>query len=105
AEYLTERHFKQCAFAGYAKTLWSEQRKKGFSTCLGAKGFAAPVCLDIKKPNTIPEWEQVQKQLMDWIRQLPRPIGLMACSDKQAQRVLDACQRAGIVVPDEVAVI
>jgi LacI family transcriptional regulator len=29
----------------------------------------------------------------------------MACSDRQAQRVLDACRRIGLAIPDELAVI
>jgi LacI family transcriptional regulator len=51
------------------------------------------------------QWEHVQQQLTAWIRQLPKPVGLMACSDHHAQRILDACQRARLAVPEEVAVI
>jgi LacI family transcriptional regulator len=43
--------------------------------------------------------------LTGWVRQLRKPIGLMACSDHHAQRILDACQRANLVVPEELAVI
>src|SRR5262245_18362181 len=42
---------------------------------------------------------------MTWLRGLPKPMGLMGCSDRHAQRVLDACRRAGIGVPEELAVI
>jgi LacI family transcriptional regulator len=64
-----------------------------------------PYFLDVARPETLPQWERVQQQLIDWIKTLPKPIGLMACSDHHAQRVLDACHRADFVVPDELAVI
>jgi LacI family transcriptional regulator len=50
-------------------------------------------------------WEKAQKELAAWLRRQPKPLGLMACSDRHAQRVLDACRRASLLVPDEVAVI
>src|SRR5262249_62194601 len=40
-----------------------------------------------------------------WIRSLSKPLGLMACNDFRGIQALDACRRAGIAVPEEVAVI
>ena len=40
-----------------------------------------------------------------WIGGLPKPLGLMACNDFRSVQALDACRRAGIAVPEEVAVI
>jgi LacI family transcriptional regulator len=40
-----------------------------------------------------------------WIQSLPKPLGLMACNDFRGIQALDACRRAGIAVPEEVAVI
>jgi LacI family transcriptional regulator len=40
-----------------------------------------------------------------WLKQLPKPVGLMGCYDIRAREVLDACMLAGLAVPDEVAVI
>jgi hypothetical protein len=36
---------------------------------------------------------------------LPKPLGVMVCNDFRGQRVLNSCQREGIAVPEEVAVI
>jgi LacI family transcriptional regulator len=105
AEHLVDRHFQFFAFTGYRGVVWSERRKRGFLHALRQAGMAAPCCLDIARPRTLPEWERVQEQLTHWAKDLPKPIGLMACSDHHAQRVLDACQRAGICVPDEISVI
>src|SRR3954447_19677115 len=40
-----------------------------------------------------------------WIQSLSKPLGLMACNDFRGIQALDACRRAGIAVPEEVAVI
>ena len=52
-----------------------------------------------------PRWEDEQKALTDWLQQLPRPAGLMACDDCRGREVLEACRTAGIRVPEEMAVI
>lgn len=105
AEHLIARHFRHFAYCGYSKSLWSDLRQKGFEEFLVASGCAPPGALRIKRPETLAEWETVQKQLIEWLLSLPKPVGLMACSDHHAQRILDACQRARVVVPEEVAVI
>jgi LacI family transcriptional regulator len=43
--------------------------------------------------------------LRRWLRELPKPVGIMACYDIRGQQVLDACRSAGLAVPAEVAVI
>ncbi|MDB6027059.1 MAG: Xylose operon regulatory protein [Verrucomicrobiales bacterium] len=105
AEHLVERQFKNFAFSGYPEALWSSRRQKGFSQSLLQSGFVVPMVLNIKRPKTLNNWESMQQQLSDWIRKLPKPVAVMACSDRHAQRILDACHRAGFIVPDDIAVI
>ena len=42
---------------------------------------------------------------MVWLDSLPKPVGLMACNDLRARHVLEACQRLGLAVPGDVAVL
>ncbi len=105
AEHLLERRFTHFAFAGYPDEPWVERRQHGFSENLDRAGFDHKTFLCARRPQTMIEWEQIQQSMADWIRSLPKPIGVMACSDRHAQRVLDACGRACAIVPEEVAVI
>ncbi len=105
AEHLLDRQFKHFAFSGYPESLWSERRQRGFVQGITEAKFESPTVLNIRRPKTLAIWESVQQKLAEWIRQLPKPIGIMACSDRHAQRLLDACQRAGFTVPDDIAVI
>ena len=40
-----------------------------------------------------------------WLKNLPKPVGVMACNDDKGQQVLEACKLEGYKVPEEVAVI
>lgn len=50
-------------------------------------------------------WEQEQEKIARWVKQLRKPVGIMASNDDRGHQVLDACRRAGVNVPDEVAVV
>ncbi|OHB75838.1 MAG: hypothetical protein A2Z25_20865 [Planctomycetes bacterium RBG_16_55_9] len=43
--------------------------------------------------------------MVEWLKSLPKPIGIMAANDDRGQEVIEACRMVGIHVPDEVAVI
>lgn len=51
------------------------------------------------------DWEEHQAELMRWLESLEKPVGIFATNDQLAVRLLDACRRAGIAVPEEVAVV
>jgi len=40
---------------------------------------------------------------MAWLAGVPKPVGVFAANDQLGVRLLDARQRAGIAVPEEVA--
>lgn len=44
------------------------------------------------------------RQILRWIKKLKQPTAIMACNDDLGLQTLDACRRAGIRVPDEIAV-
>ncbi len=50
-------------------------------------------------------WDTQQEQIVAWLSKLPKPVGVMACHDPRGQKILEACHRANLEVPDEVAVI
>jgi LacI family transcriptional regulator len=107
AEHLLERGFRNFAFVEYS-FLWSGDRRAGFEKVIHAHGFACAVHrLAYPKPGLGgPElWEQQQRGLVEWIRSLPKPVGVMTSTDLSGQQFLEACQRAAVVVPEQVAVV
>jgi LacI family transcriptional regulator len=43
--------------------------------------------------------------MAEWLKSLPKPVGILACYDIAGQEVLEACKIAGLAVPDSVAVL
>jgi LacI family transcriptional regulator len=45
------------------------------------------------------------ERLVDWLRGLPKPIGLLTHDSVQARQVIEACESTGIHVPHEIAIL
>jgi LacI family transcriptional regulator len=60
--------------------------------------------LNVKTITRGDRWETQCQQISRWIQRLTRPCAIMACNDDLGLQVLDVCRRAGIGVPDEIAV-
>ena len=105
AEHLHQRRFRRFAYFGYRHTPWSDRRLAGFRACNAAAGFPTETFLCAHETASLAGWEQTEQAVTGWLKSLPKPVGLMACSDRLALRVLDACHRARLAVPEEIAVI
>ncbi len=105
AQHLLEKKFKHFTYFGYTGHPFSEMRQKGFLAEVEHAGFTGAAHLVPRHVGVLQQWDKMQEQLADWLIRLPKPNGIMACSDRHAQRVLDACRQANISVPEEIAVI
>ena len=105
AEHLFERGFSRLAFSGPAQNCSSEGRYRGFSEVARKHGCHCEQFEAQPGQRTPGEWERTQQTLVTWIEQLEKPVGLMTWNDPHAREVLDACRRADVAVPEEVAVL
>jgi len=104
-------HLRECGMEHFAfvgaprgRYFYDEQRRDGFSECVTRDGRKCHVFKN-KKARGESGWESHQKELIRWLEFLPKPVGLMCCHDGRGQQILDACQRAEIDVPAEIAVL
>lgn len=105
AEHLLERGFRNLAFYGDPKFNWSIWRRDHFVASLQRRGLSCEV-FDTLGPETRGySWTRENRRLANWIRNLSKPVGLMASYDIGARQVLDACRELNIMVPEEIAVI
>lgn len=102
AEHLQERGFKHFAYCGDGRFNWSVWRQGQFVEQLKQAGHA---CHVFDPEFKIVDPKQDARALAKWLRNLPKPIGIMACYDRRGQQVLDVCRSVGLAVPDEVAVV
>ncbi len=106
AEHFIERGYQKFGFAGFFNNLWSCERRDGFVEAVRLSSRECSV-FDVEYPgDSTPFWEEEQiSKLAVWLKGLPKPIGVMACVDLRAQQVISAAHAAGILVPEEVAVL
>jgi LacI family transcriptional regulator len=102
AAHLLERGFRRFAFCGVDGINWSDERRDAFGR---AVALAGGECIVYQPHGGRATWEDEQDRLASWVRSLPHPCGVMACNDPRGQKVLEACRRSGVRVPDEVAVV
>ena len=104
AEHLVGLGFRQFAFAGFDEAIWSLERQRAFCLRLAQLGHSAASFL---VPLTLSREKQArrQQQLVQWLKSLPKPVGIMACNDEFARSVAELCRPNGLRLPDEVALI
>lgn len=100
-EHFVERGVRHLAFCGDDRYGWSIARGDAFAAHAARHGVTAQQ-FHLRPTGTR---ATDRARLSTWLRELPKPVGVMACYDIAGQEVLEACTIAGLAVPDEVAVI
>jgi LacI family transcriptional regulator len=104
AEHLLEQGLGSFAYFGLTRSAHSQERRGGFAERLALAGYTASVF----------EWPFARLRhalkpgsgsLMQWLKKLPKPAGVLAITDILSTLVSESCILAGMHVPDEVAII
>ncbi len=104
AEHLIGRGFRQFGYVGAPSLSWSEERWKAFRKTLADRGFTCDA-LPLDFENLHESWDEFIEQTARWVRNHPKPLGLMLCWDTIGPPVTQACREAGVAVPEEVAIV
>ena len=81
---------------------WSEKRLRNFSDLL--KRLHLP--LRVFRPSREDlAAKELQRELIPWLRALPKPCGILAANDRVAENLLNACLLARVAVPFECTVV
>ena len=99
-----------CHFAFFAPEMqwWCQNRFEHFQQTLQQHGYS---CFCFKQKKKLgkalsPSCDiSSDRELRNWLLKLPKPTGLFAATDVYSLTVLGVCQRAGIQVPREIAIL
>jgi LacI family transcriptional regulator len=111
AEHFIDRGFRNFAYYSLTNVFWSQQRMKGFCDRLEEAGYSASIYRAAKTGVPRQDWQIGRTWLkglkgpVDWLRSLPKPVGLMVCYDGIGYDLIQAAEKAGIRVPEDVAVV
>jgi LacI family transcriptional regulator len=116
-DHFLERGFKRFGFCGLPRGVnpYMDELSDLFVGQLADAGYACNVFQAHRGPHRGEAWESQQSRreqwrdqqigIAQWIQTSPKPLAILACHNNRALQVLDACRRANVLVPEEVAVI
>lgn len=91
--------FDHYAYMPYFRNpIWSEKRKSEFERLMGIAGKGTCRVPDLEPKSPIP-------RIIEFLRDVPKPCGVMAANDEIGFLTLSACRIAKLKVPEEVAVV
>lgn len=98
-QHFIERGIRKFAFVGPTHRANPTWYLEAFKAALATRGHSCHV-LPINKNE-----ENILSLLQKWLRELPKPIGILVWGHGHARAVVDACLEAGIAVPHDVAIL
>jgi LacI family transcriptional regulator len=105
AEHLIDNGFKRFAFFGSSTMIYDQEREHGFAEMLRSRGFEYFPCLTPFTPSKRDDPLHEPEHLIEQLKPLPRPIGLMAGNDVVGCGVLLACRALELDVPEVVSIV
>ncbi len=105
AAFLRDRGFRRFGFYGVADLWYSKEVEFGFLELAGESSIPVKTLHAANPIEGAPRWNRGQEQLERWIRKLQPPFAIMAAHDPRAAIVIRACERMGLKVPQDVAVL
>jgi LacI family transcriptional regulator len=82
---------------------WAQERESAFRTLMAEDRMEAEIFRGCE--TNAASWDAAMQGQIDWLRSLPKPVGVIAVTDARARQLLQACAIAGISVPEQVALI
>ncbi len=107
AEYFLGKQFLSFGYFHDGSERISEVRQRGYRQRLREAGHPCAVFTSGARTAAKGRWyyEDQIPDLADWLLDTPRPLALFCPNDTHGQRAINACELAGLCVPDDVAVL
>lgn len=99
---LSQGVYKSYAFAGYrTDDDWSRERGRAYRETLQKAGFIGRMFDATHYKGRMDD----RATLIAWLKDLPKPCGILAACDDRAYEIVDACNECGIRIPSEIGLL
>ena len=99
---LAQGVYKSYAYAGYrTDDDWSRERGRAYRDTLQKAGFIGRM-FDVTHYR---DKTENRATLIEWLKNLPKPCGILAACDDRAYEIVEACAECGIRIPAEVGLL
>jgi LacI family transcriptional regulator len=82
---------------------WAQERENAFRSLMQGDRLDAEIFRGCE--TSAHSWDEAVQGQIDWLRSLPKPVGIIAVTDARARQLIQACIIAHIEVPEQVAII
>ena len=103
AQFFLKRRYRNFAFYGNKGVIWSRERAEGFRK--EVENYGGNFFYFEGENLGDDEWSSSHIKLEEWLRSLPKPVGLFACDDKFALQVSTMCKINNIRIPEEISLM
>ena len=114
-QHFLSRYFRHFAFCGWHGLVFSDVRLAVYSEALSRTHFDCSAYLTKAKDRQHPLLNDVLHErfalptdaasIARWLRKLPKPVAVFCANDLRAWQLSEICWRAGLSVPNEVAIL
>lgn len=105
AEHLVARGFPSFGYFSQLELDYVRAHQKAFSAALEKWHFSCAVYSVSESTNAASASTSDMKRLVSWLQSLPKPVAMFTWNSSGARDLIYACQRAGLAVPEQVAVL
>ena len=105
-DHLIAQGLQRFAFYGLPPTpgnRWAQEREEAFRYMVDTDRLEGLVYRG--SSTSAGGWGRVQEEMAEWVRSLPKPIGIIAVTDARARQLLQSCVVADVPVPEQIAVV
>jgi len=103
ADYFIQLGFKNLAFFGVDELTWSNARLTSFKSHAEKRETTVFSYTTKRVPKRGLDYNL--KQIISWLKSLPKPVGILCCNDDFGQILINACSMGELKVPYEIAIL
>lgn len=105
AAHFLQRGFKYFAFLGRVEAVWSDDREAAFCGAVREAGHKVETYQATLIKKELGDGRFDSDPMEEWLRNLPKPVALMAVNDGFARYAVELCHKNDIRVPEDCAVV
>ena len=104
ADYFLRRGFRHFAYLGLLGLRYTDRHRSAFADVLKQAGHECEVfTVHASGKTQALDWNMKIDELATWLKRLPKPVAILTWTG--GSEVIHGCHHAGLVVPEEVAVL
>ena len=107
-QHFIERGYRRFAWFPFTNDPLNDERRAGFLESIAKEGYGLvdlPPLHELRKFAWCGNWAKNLERIARALEALPKPAGVFCYNDCAAANILNVCQKLGIAVPEQLAII